>query len=236
MGMKLRMMIVGLVAVSAAGWFAVGRNVAAARSASTAAPGHARTPVYCYVETLFGGATAADLDFRPCTHVIEAFVTVDASGGITPQNGLPRRDVMAAARKAGARVMVAIGGSTVPGSTFATIARDPVLRDRFTGALAAFVADAGYDGVDVDWEFPSPADADVNLSLIRSIRSSLVRASRNSLRSGHVAPSPPLVTVPIAAYWIPSYNLAALEEEVDAVILMGYDFRNPALGPWANDA
>ena len=234
--MKPFMTIVAVVTASAAGWFAAGGNVAAPRSASTAASGHARTPVFCYVETIFGGATAVDLDFRPCTHVIEAFVTVDASGGITPQNGLPRRDVIAAARKAGARVMVAIGGSTVPGATFATLARDSVLRDRFTTALAAFVVDAGYDGVDLDWEFPSPADADVHLSFVRSIKSALVRTSRSSLRSGHVAVAPPIVTVPIAAYWIPSYKLAALEEDVDAVILMGYDFRNPALGPWANDA
>jgi hypothetical protein len=236
MGMKLFVTIAGVVAASAAGWFAAGGDAAIARSASVAAPIHPRTPVFCYVETIFGGATAADLDFRPCTHVIEAFVTVDALGTIAPQNGLPRRDVIAAARKAGARVMVAIGGSTVPGSTFATIGRDPVVRDRFTGALATFVVTAGYDGVDVDWEFPSPADADVNLSLVRAIRGALVRASRSHTRTGHLALAPPIVTVPVAAYWIPDYNLAALQEEVDAVILMGYDFRNPALGPWANDA
>jgi len=234
--MKRFLTIACVVTASAAGWFAAGGVAAIARSAASAAPVHPRTPVFCYVETIFGGATAGDLDFRPCTHVIEAFVTVDASGGIAPQNGLPRRDVIAAARKAGARVMVAVGGSTVPGSTFATIARDAVVRDRFTSALATFVVNAGYDGVDVDWEFPSPADADVNRSLVRAIKGALVHASRNTSRTGHLPTAPQVVTVPIAAYWIPSYNLAALQDDVDAVILMGYDFRNPALGPWANDA
>ena len=56
-----------------------------------------------------------------------------------------------------------------------------------------------------------------HLSLVRAIKGALVRAPRSHPRTGHVALAPPIVTVPIAAYWIPSYNLAALQDDVDAV-------------------
>jgi Glycosyl hydrolases family 18 len=200
-----------------------------------------RRPVICYVETLFGGATAADLDFRPCTHVVEAFVVVDPSGAVRPVNGLPRRDIISAARSAGARVLVSVGGATVPGSTFSAIASDQTRLEGFANALADFVAQSGYDGVDLDWEFPSPVESRQHLSLVRAVRSALfsragVQPAQPRRRRGPGDTPAPTITVPVAAYWIPSYNLAALHDEVDYVILMGYDFRNPALGPWMNDA
>jgi spore germination protein YaaH len=205
-----------------------------------------RRPVFCYVETLFDGAAATDLDFRPCTHVIEAFVIVDSSGAIRPVNGLPRPAIIAAARSAGARVLVSVGGATVPGTTFSSIARDQLLLQRFTRELSDFVVRAGYDGVDLDWEFPSPAEANLHLAFVRAVKSALSTRSPQPPPTT-TRPRPPrfrgrdlsatrIITVPVAGYWIPSYNLAALHDEVDYVILMGYDFRNPALGPWANDA
>jgi GH18 family chitinase len=214
----------------------------AAQSVETSAVA-VRRPVLCYVETLFGGVAATNLDFRPCTHVIEAFVVVDPSGAIRPVNGLPRRDLIAAARSAGAHVMVAIGGATVPGATFTAIARDPSRTAQFARAVADFVAQSGYDGVDLDWEFPTPAEANDHLALVRALRSALsgirvaAYSTRRPPRRPPVTPtSPAILTVPVAGYWIPSFHLAALHDEVDYVILMGYDFRNPALGPWAHDA
>jgi hypothetical protein len=201
-----------------------------------------RRPVLCYVETLFGGATAADLDFRPCTHVIDSFVVIDSSGALRPVNGLPRRDLIAAARAAGAQVMVALGGATVPGTTFSAIARDPLRAAQFAREVADFVVQGGYDGVDLDWEFPTPAEANLHLALVRALKSALSGSRTSALARARrpprrpPAPTAPILTVPVAAYWIPGFNLAALHDEVDYVILMGYDFRNPALGPWAHDA
>jgi hypothetical protein len=189
----------------------------------------ARRPVLCYVETLFGGASAADLDFRACTHVIEAFVLVDSSGALRPANGLPRQAISAAARRAGARVLVSVGGASVPGAAFSAIARDRSKLDNFAQAIAEFVARAGYDGIDLDWEFPTPIESPLHLALVRALKAAL--ASRLAATGGA-----PIVTVPVGAYWIPAYNLDALQDEVDFIILMGYDFRNPALGPWAHDS
>ncbi len=189
----------------------------------------ARRPVLCYVETLFGGAAAADLDFRTCTDVIEAFVLVDSSGALRPANGLPRQAIIAAARRAGARVLVSVGGASVPGEVFSTIARDRSKLDNFALALAEFAARSGYDGIDLDWEFPTPIESRLHLALVRAVKAALVSRFATTGVT-------PIITVPVGAYWTPAYDLGALRDEVDFIILMGYDFRNPALGPWAHDA
>jgi spore germination protein YaaH len=186
-----------------------------------------RVPVLCYVESLFADATLADIDLRPCTHVIDAFVLVDRSGALRPANGLPRKELIAAARRAGARPLVAVGGSTVPGETFSVIGREKHRLERFLRELSEFVVRSGYEGVDLDWEFPTPLESHVHLTLTRAIRSAL--NNTGAFRSQRA-----VVTVPVAAYWLPSYDFTALAEVVDYIILMGYDFHNPALGPWSN--
>jgi spore germination protein YaaH len=182
-------------------------------------------PVICYVETLFGGVTPEQLDFRPCTHVVDAFLLVDASGAIRPANQLPRQAVISTARRAGAKVLVSVGGATVPGETFSAVARNAPARARVLTELSRFVAQSGYDGVDLDWEFPTPHERPLHLELVRDLR----RALAGATPAGH---PPAVLTVPLAAYHIHGYDLVRLQQFVDYVILMGYDYRNPALGPW----
>ena len=184
-------------------------------------------PILCYVETLFGDVTPEQIDFRPCTHVIDAFLLVDASGALKPTNALPRNRVIAAARRAGAKPMVAVGGSTVPGATFSLLTRDAFRLERFVRELSEFVARSGYEGVDLDWEFPTPAESQLHLTLSRALRKALANtAAFDSKRA--------VISVPVAAYWLPSYDFVGLTDVVDYIILMGYDFHNPALGPWSN--
>jgi hypothetical protein len=183
-------------------------------------------PVLCYVETVFGDVRPEQLDFRPCTHVIDAFLLVDESGALKP-NALPRNGVIAAARKAGAKAMVAVGGSTVPGATFSLITSDALRLERFVRELSEFIARSGYDGVDLDWEFPTPTESHRHLILTRAIRRALANSPRFDEKR-------PIITLPVAAYWLPSYDFAGLTDVVDYIVLMGYDFHNPALGPWSN--
>ena len=178
--------------------------------------------VFCYVETLWGGVKAEELDLAPCTHVIEAFLLPDASGAVRAANGLPRPLLLRAARKLGARTLVAVGGATIPGATFAAIAADAGALHRFADALAEFAAAGGYDGVDLDWEFPSPAERALLVKLVGALRQ---RLGPRALISIGVSPGAALE----------GYDFAALAPLADAFVHFGYDFRNPALGPWAND-
>jgi GH18 family chitinase len=179
--------------------------------------------VFCYVETLYGGATIDSLDLRPCTHVVDAFVLVEPSGALTPARTLPRRALVAAAHARGAKALVSVGGATVPGATFAGIAAHDAARTRFLSELARFVAANGYDGVDLDWEFPTPAERALHVELTRALRA---RLGEEATIVVGLSPASRLL----------SYDFRGLAHAADFLIQFGYDFRNPALGPWANKA
>lgn len=186
--------------------------------------------VVCYVETLYGGATPAALDLSVCTHVIDAFLLPEASGELRAANGLPRRDLVQAARRGGSRVLVAVGGATVAGATFSALAKSEEARSRFSEALARFVLDGGYDGVDLDWEFPAQSERGLHLGFVRAVRARL-EAAFAARRPGQR----PLVFIGVTAgAHLESYDFRGLSSEVDGFVQFGYDFRNPALGPWAH--
>jgi Glycosyl hydrolases family 18 len=208
----------------------VAREAPAAAPRPEPAPASGR-PIVCYVETVFGGARAEQLDLSVCTHVVDAFAVPDAKGALTATNGIPRRALARAARAGGAQVLLAVGGATVTGRIFSQLASDAAARGRFFEALRKLVLLGGYDGVDLDWEFPRPAEAGLFTGFVRALRSSLDAGFREARPGTH-----PLLFVGVSpADAIESYDFPALAAEVDLFIEYGYDFKNPALGPWASD-
>jgi hypothetical protein len=171
--------------------------------------------VFCYVETIFGGARPAQLDLSPCTHVIEAFLLPAEDGSVKPAYGVPRH-----LETGGKPLLIAVGGSTIPGATFAAIARDDRALERFVDELARFVAAHGYAGVDIDWEFPAPADRALHLKLVRAVRKRLPKAL---LLAG---------ISPLAHF--EGYDFPSLARTLNYFVHFGYDFRDPELGPWAS--
>jgi hypothetical protein len=204
----------------------------AAPPAPAAAGAPARVPVLCYVETLFGAATADALDLSVCTHVVDAFLLPDRAGRIRAANGLPRMELIRAARRAGCRVLVAVGGATVPGEAFAALAATPEARTRFVDGLVARVLEAGYDGVDLDWEFPAASERGLQRALVAALRARLDAAFAAARRGAR----PILVVGVTPGAHLDGYDFRALARDVDWLVQLGYDLRNPALGPWANTA
>jgi glycosyl hydrolase family 18 (putative chitinase) len=188
--------------------------------------------VFCYVETLHGGVKPEALDLAVCTHVIEAFLIPDASGGLRAANGLPRRELVRAARRDGCRVLVAIGGATVPGSTFGALSARQGALQRFSDGVARFVLEGGYDGVDLDWEFPAPSERELHLELVRAVRSRL----QSAFATGRPGQTPLVVVGVTPGAHLEGYDFPGLAKEADYFVQFGYDFRNPALGPWAHTA
>jgi chitinase len=184
-----------------------------------------------YVETSADGTAPEALDLAACTHVIDAFLLPAPTGAIEAANGIPRRDLVRAAHARGVKALVAVGGATVPGATFAAIARGAGARARFLDELARLVVAGSYDGVDLDWEFPAADEGALHVALAHAIRA---RLEADFARAGR---GQPLLTVGISpGSRLLAYDFPGLAREADYVIHMGYDFRNPALGPWASDA
>lgn len=95
-------------------------------------------------------------------------------------------------------------------------------REQFANAVIRFLIYFGFDGLDVDWEYPGQrsglSEDGENLSkLLMKLREKMVR--RQHILS---------VAVPaIAKILNESYNLRDLCAAVDFVNIMGYDMHNP---------
>jgi len=149
-------------------------------------------------------------DFRNYTHVDLAFVNPGPSGKIMMDGVLvcapagsgsmvtdeALREVVRKAHEAGAKILVSIGGGTVPacGGDWAQLAR-PENRAKVTGGLLELVDGYGFDGIDVDLEGElmtrmdregtyTPLVSELSASL--SARSKLLTCATGSYEGGMV--------------------------------------------------
>lgn len=64
-------------------------------------------------------------------------------------------------------VFLSIGGAVAdPDDTFAIIARTPESREAFINSSISMARKYGFDGLDLDWEFPNTQDDMSNLALL----------------------------------------------------------------------
>ncbi|KAJ3332126.1 hypothetical protein HDU93_009335 [Gonapodya sp. JEL0774] len=114
-------------------------------------------------------------------------------------------------RYAGLKTMLAIGGWTLS-TNFTTVAADSQARARFAQSCFNAVQQYGFDGVDIDWEYPSPPNDPPNLVL-------LLTALRQLFQ-----PSGYLISLAMNPTTKPySDSLPAISSQVDWFNLIAYD-------------
>lgn len=110
-----------------------------------------------------------------------AFATPNPDGTITPpfnagSNPTAFRAAVAAARaqNPGLKIVISVGGAgSANTAAFASIAASAGLRSTFASAVAALVTGGGFDGVDIDWEFPQAGDKSNFTALLQSVRAAI---------------------------------------------------------------
>jgi len=68
--------------------------------------------------------------------------------------------------------MISVGGAS-HSTNFPAIAADDTLRLQFAGSGVQFMAANGFDGIDIDWEFPQAADSANFTALLQALRTQL---------------------------------------------------------------
>lgn len=102
-----------------------------------------------------------DIDTDLCTHIVYGFAVLDRDNlVIKPHDSWADLDNkfyerVVKLRAKGAKVTVAIGGwNDSAGDKYSRLVRDPVARARFIKAVIEFIEKNGFDGLDLDWEYP----------------------------------------------------------------------------------
>jgi chitinase len=133
------------------------------------------------------------------------------------------------------RILVSVGGWTWSGG-FSDAALTPESRRRFVSSAVAFVRRHDLDGFDVDWEYPGlpgygnthrPEDKENFTTLMAELRAALDEAGRGRGRY--------LLTFAAGAFtdFIAHTELSKVQEVVEYVNLMTYDFRDGSWDPIA---
>jgi len=125
----------------------------------------------------------------------------------------------------GVKVLVSVGGAAVPSSTFSTIMNNPTARNNLINNIYNFCATYGYDGADIDWEYPQNSTDRTNLNTFITD----LRAKFNS--SPQPAPTW-LITmaVPGGSWGCQYIDFSYLNSYVDFYNVMTYDMH----GSWSD--
>ncbi|HTH12891.1 MAG TPA: glycosyl hydrolase family 18 protein [Spirochaetia bacterium] len=185
---------------------------------------------YFYAATPAEGARVLSLPLEPLTHLIVSFADISPEGLPVWEPSVE----VAAVKKLfpNLKILLAVGGWTWSGR-FSDAALTPVSRRRFADVALALLETHGFDGLDVDWEYPvvgglpenirRPEDRENYTALLAELRQTFDGAQK---RAGRRL----LLTSAQAAWKDP---IEALETEkyhryLDWIHLMTYDFH----GSW----
>eukprot|EP00567_Pseudictyota_dubia_P005800 CAMPEP_0197449198 /NCGR_PEP_ID=MMETSP1175-20131217/20345_1 /TAXON_ID=1003142 /ORGANISM="Triceratium dubium, Strain CCMP147" /LENGTH=895 /DNA_ID=CAMNT_0042981233 /DNA_START=206 /DNA_END=2894 /DNA_ORIENTATION=+ len=186
----------------------------------------------------------ADLDISGMqyTHLIYSFASVSASNTLEPYFSDYNREVsMYNKFKAlktthpSLKTLIAVGGWThnEPGKDtchrFATVSSSPENRQTFANSVVSFLVQYGFDGIDLDWEYPADADR-CGTSDDKTNYALLVEAIRTAFDDGgHDF----LITmaIPVSEFRLgEGYDLLSLSQNLDWFNIMTYDIA----GTWSS--
>ncbi|KAG5928874.1 Endochitinase 1 [Claviceps africana] len=125
------------------------------------------------------------------------------------------------------KVILSIGGWTWS-TNFPAAASSSATRLKFAKSAVTFMKDWGFDGIDVDWEYPADDTQATNMVLLlRTIRAELDAYSATSAPGYHFQLS---IAAPAGPENYRKLHMASLGQILDFVNVMAYDFA----GSWSN--
>jgi chitinase len=154
--------------------------------------------------------SAAQIPYKKLTHINHDGVGFNADGSLSVPAGFLEPELITRAHAAGVKVLLLIGGDfpgvEAEGTLFTLIDN-----------LTTFAAKHGYDGFDMDWEYPATqGDRDFFVELMAGLRET----------------NPDYVLSIDAAPWGGyGYDLTQLQKSISYFNIMMYD----CAGPWTDD-
>lgn len=162
--------------------------------------------------------------------VVHAFAEPNANGTIGEGLGnfsAYQAALLSEAHARGKSVILSIGGAYPERlkDQFATIAASSTLRQTFSQNVVNYLQAKGYDGVDIDWEFPDVPTGKANMTLLmQALHSAVKAANPNYIVMFGTGPG----------WFLGAYDFAALHLHTDFFFYFGYDWKNPENGPMTN--
>ncbi|KGO47650.1 Glycoside hydrolase, superfamily [Penicillium expansum] len=170
------------------------------------------------------------------THLNYAFATIDPKTFAVMANnereaGIMKRLVALKTTNPQMKVNIAIGGWAFndPGSTatvFSDLAASKDNQNKFFASLLHFMSLYGFDGVDIDWEYPVDSDRGGRFADLKNFPSFMANL-KEALNQGGATRELSL-TLPTSYWYLQHFDIKGLEKSVDYFNYMSYDLH----GTW----
>lgn len=182
------------------------------------------------------GMGIQDIPVGSLTHLYYSFgyITPDDYDIIPMDDGAPPPDSTLAEfaglkrKNPALQVVIALGGwtfndnGTIWQPVFSDIVSTESKRAKFISNLKAFMTRYGFDGVDLDWEYPGAPDRggheDDGVNFTKLLKE--MRTAFDDMSGGHKEIT---FTAPTSYWYLRHFDIKASAEAVDAVNVMAYD-------------
>ncbi|MCY1005578.1 glycoside hydrolase family 18 protein [Nannocystis pusilla] len=129
------------------------------------------------------------------------------------------------------RTLISVGGYTWS-TQFAPAAATEQGRAKLAASCVKFMRDYGFDGVDIDWEFPaSPQEGQHYSALLAALRAELDAAEAEDGAEYLLT-----IAAPAGPGNLANLDLPGIAASVDWINLMAYDFAGPWMGTTTHNA
>lgn len=165
------------------------------------------------------------IKFENLTHIVHAFAWPSSTGEISMYEGMPNANLITTVHNSGKKILLAVGGAGIDQSGgFAPMSADSVKRTAFIENIVNLITANGFDGIDLDWEFP----ADINEGKNQTILVKELRQRFDQIDSSL------LITMAVSggSYYGQYCEYEKLSPFVNWFSMMGYDFH----GSWTAHA
>ena len=169
------------------------------------------------------------IPWRHLTHVCHAYLRTDDEGNLTTDEAMPNAALTKAAHDNGVRALLSLGGGrTTTGLEKVTANRESITE--YTGRIVELVAENGYDGVDIVWEFPRDKQSRRGfIALVAFLRKGLDERAK---ADGRKEPYLLVAAVSPSAFFGKWIDVGAVMSRLDWLHVLTYDMA----GPWSRSA
>ncbi|KAG7164861.1 chitinase 10-like 4 [Homarus americanus] len=190
---------------------------------------------WAWYRTGEGKYTPDDIDSSLCTHIVYGFAVLDGNNlRIKPHDTWADYDnefykKVVAHKANGVKVLIAIGGwNDSAGNKYSRLVNSPSARAKFNEQVVQFIQKHGFDGLDLDWEYPVCWQVNCNKGpdSDKQAFADWVKELHNRLQplglllSAAVSPSNKVIDK--------GYDVPVLSQYLDWIAVMTYDYH----GQW----